>query len=90
MGEDATFEALMRRPGMADAAIRVTTTADEPPAALRGRARYQEREVWEVFVIEDSSDWPTRVVYRLVDRMDDHGDPLDPFEPIDDEPIDEL
>lgn len=85
MGENATFEALMRRPGMADAAIRVTATADEPPAALRGRARYQEREVWEVFVIEDSSDWPARVVYRLVDRMDDHGDPLDPFEPIDDE-----
>ena len=84
MVENATFEALMRRPGMADAAIRVTATAEEPPAALRGRARYQEREVWEVFVIEDSSVWPARVVYRLLDRMDDHGDPLDPFEPIDD------
>lgn len=82
MGENATFEALMRRPGMADAAIRVATTADEPPAALRGRARYHEREVWEVFVIEDSSDWPTRVVYRLVDRMDDNGDPVDPVDDV--------
>jgi len=77
-GED-TFEALMRRPGMADAAIRVTATADEPPAALRGRARYGDREVWEIFVIEDSSEWPTRVVYRLIDRMDDNGDPLEPL-----------
>jgi len=35
--------------------------------------------VWEIFVIEDSSEWPTRVVYRLIDRMDDNGDPLEPL-----------
>jgi hypothetical protein len=84
MVDNATFEALMRRPGMADAAIRVRASGEAPPAALRGRARYHERDVWEVFVIEDSSGWPERVVYRLVDRMDDRGDPLDPLEPVDD------
>lgn len=75
MDESVTFEALMRRPGLADAAIRVTSNADEPPAALRGRARYREREVWEIFVLDDSSEWPQRAVYRLIDRMDEAGDP---------------
>lgn len=78
MVQQVTFEALMRRPGLSDAAIRVTADAEEPPAALRGRARYRDREVWEIFVLDDVSGWPERAVYRLVDRMDDAGDPVDP------------
>lgn len=76
MDGDVTFEAVMQRPGLVDAVIRLTASPGEPPAALRGRARYRDDEVWEVFVLDDSTDWPRRAVYRLVDRMDDAGDPL--------------
>lgn len=72
--------AIMLRPGLEEVSVPISNEDGSPPAALRSRARFDGRDVWEIFVLDDASAWPVRAVYRLIDRMDDAGEPVGPWE----------
>ena len=85
MGRGATtahgvgFRAILVRPGEPDDVVSASADGATAPAALRTRAVFDGREVWEIFVLADDSDWPHGATYHLIDLMDDAGNPVGPW-----------
>ncbi|WP_431198131.1 hypothetical protein [Leifsonia xyli] len=85
MGRSATtahglgFRAVLVRPGEPDTVVSASADHGTAPAALRARALFDGREVWEIFVLDDDTEWPRGATYRLIDLMDDAGNPIGPW-----------
>lgn len=85
MGRSATsahsigFRAVLVRPGEPDAVVSVTVDGTSAPPALRSPALFDGRQAWEIFVLDDDTEWPRGATYRLIDLMDDAGNPIGPW-----------